>query len=874
MRLSFQKNILSFYKISLTLAVLLFPLANSDLFYVFIRKLYPARALLVVVIFVSALALFRKVYRKRSIQFIIEEIKKDRMLFLLLLLFVVRSASIINTLNLTASLLLLAFFASMISLYVILKYIFNSEPRFFGRLYGIHLYVLSGIGLFGLLQALILPFVKLPGVLLGGTFLRVPATFYDANHLPAYLLTGLPAILIVGWNYRSLRRQNLLLILTGILCIVVFLSFSRSGIAGLALSMGLIFVYCLYKGYWKKVGQMFSVLLLISFLVLISSRTQYSFTRRIFSSFSASEKSTVAHVALMYGELRLFLERPILGVGYGSFSEHFRRSTVGEEHAIIDPATQVRIPPHSLWLEALSETGIIGFTLYLSIILLVAESLFSGLKISRPKNERLYLLALLSGFIAINFSSIFYSYNLEFFWFYLFYCYLFGKASQNKPSVNINVNEERESLPWDIIKSSLWVVLPILFLLFIGLGNGFLGNEVTGQIAYISKYMLRRFEVGWPLFYIPSINDDFWFYRTPLYFWLGSIYMYLYYVTTFTGKFLSSFFGAASCFVLFLSIFFLYGRKSAYFGVMVLLASPLFLQIARGGGFGPVNLFFLLILANLFVFHRKNKLFLLFLVTIQAIFFMIDLWLALFVFIIEIFYLWCSKNSYLGRDNPFHKRITYLLIFIAFSFTPLIGWISFINNEFGWVYSSQLTLIPATGHSLFFSSVFWRFLSEWNFSIFPTFILVLSSLFAILITYIINRYYPVLFSGKFYKPTLVLLFLLALGNLNFFNEPINERRENMVRLIGERYRDDGRGDIPIFVRETDFGNILLYYSDIQIKKYPNDAWIEEEILGKQGEFSVIIDGESYRKIKRRLSGRNVGAIVLASSENLVLIKKW
>ncbi|MDP2933565.1 MAG: O-antigen ligase family protein, partial [bacterium] len=420
-----DKLLLRFYRLSLPLLVLLFPFANSDLFYLVIPKLYPARGFLIVLVAVSLLALFFQVSKKRNLNFIVAEIRADAFLKIVLGLFLVRVVSLIMSRNLTASLLLLAFFASMITMYVILKWVGQRDFNFINRLYYFHLAAVSLVGVYGLLQAVLLIFhYKLPGVLLGGTFLRVPGTFYDANHLPAYLLTGLPLILVLGWTVRRIIVRRLLLILSGLLGFVVLLSFSRSGFAGIALSFAVIFIYAAWRGYWQKVAQLSSLILVIGFIIFLSSRTQLSFANRLLSSFSGAEKSTVAHVALLYGEFKLFIDHPILGVGYGSFSEYFRSSDIGKEHAIVDPATQVRIPPHSLWLEALTETGIIGFALYLALMILVLESLYKALRKVQTKKSCLYLVALLAGFVGINFASIFYSYNLEFFWFFLIYAYL------------------------------------------------------------------------------------------------------------------------------------------------------------------------------------------------------------------------------------------------------------------------------------------------------------------------------------------------------------------------------------------------------------------------------------------------------------------
>src|SRR4030042_5342638 len=205
----------------LALFVLAFPLANQDLFAVYHSKLFPARIILLVLIAFSGLFLLlvgdRRKRAKRAILFL----RTDRPAQVLLGLWLVRVVSLINTLNLGASLNLLAFYTAMVALYFLLRFWVSSDGGGLRKLYYLHVVVAVFVAFYALLQ-LLLTFrgIRLPGVLVGGNYVRVPGTFYDANHLPAYLVTVIPFLLGLSWiakrKYQNLAAFVLTVILSGV----------------------------------------------------------------------------------------------------------------------------------------------------------------------------------------------------------------------------------------------------------------------------------------------------------------------------------------------------------------------------------------------------------------------------------------------------------------------------------------------------------------------------------------------------------------------------------------------------------------------------------------------------------------------------------
>lgn len=410
------------YRALLFLFVLFLPFANRTRFAIFIPKLFPSRTILVVLIALSV-PILTSLARKK-------EFWLDKCLLVLLGLFAVRALSIINSLNLVASLSVLAFFGSVVALYLILKHLAKTDRGYFTFLFQLYLAVVAVISLFGLVQYLLaLVGVILPGVLKGGNYFRIPATFYDANHLPPFISTGLFFFLGLSFLAKDTRRWWGLLLLSLILATVSILTFSRSGFLGLVTGC-LTFGFLSFRsGLGRKLLPIVGILaIFVAGVIYFSHQTHYSLVDRMFKSLTdPTEKSTVAHYSLLLGEWRLFLDHPILGVGYGGFSEAFRASKYSQEHTWIDPVKDIRLPAHSIWLETLTETGLTGFAFYFTFMLLTTQALFRGLSRAATARDKIYLAAFISGFFALLSGGIFYSYNLLFFWYFIFVGLIFSQ---------------------------------------------------------------------------------------------------------------------------------------------------------------------------------------------------------------------------------------------------------------------------------------------------------------------------------------------------------------------------------------------------------------------------------------------------------------
>lgn len=509
-------------------------------------------------------------------------IMADPLLILLTVLWLVRAVSIIQTKNLGASINLLVFYSSMVGFYMLLRQYFDLS------LYKIHTLTVTTIVLFGILEVLwALQKTAFPGVLLGGNYLRIPATFYDANHLPAYILTVLPFLLVLVWQANNLFKKSVLAFLLCLSTLLLLGTFSRSGMIGFTVAFFIFFVLLVIFKYYKKALSMAAIALVVVIAGILTSQTEYSLFKRLGSVLNPAEKSTTAHETLLLGEWNLFIEHPILGVGYGSFSEAFRDSDWGKAHLYVDPTQNIRLPAHSIWLETLTETGILGFVPYAALMFLVLLTVSRALRKVEVKSVRLYLSALVSGLVGILAAGMFYSYNLEFFWFYLFFVYLFSvwviNSSEKAVSIDVDIGsdqDQKEKVDWLELGIVLFLVVFSGFILFYKLGERGLLDWDEAIYAGVSKNIIKFKD---PLT-LRWVDNVYWFEKPPLYMWLSSIMIFFFGVTAFAARFWSAFFGVWGIIVTYFFGKTLFKRKlPAFLAAVMLATTTVYLYYSRNG---------------------------------------------------------------------------------------------------------------------------------------------------------------------------------------------------------------------------------------------------------------------------------------------------
>lgn len=838
-------SLLNLFKIGLVFFVFFIPLQNRDLFSFFGTRLFPARVILLGLIFLFSFYLVINWIRiepfREKILVLPRVIFRDTVLRFLLILWLIRLVSLKNSLDLRSSLSLFLFYTSMIALYAILNFIRRNDFRFIDRLYKLHLVCLVVIGLFAILQALLtLAGVRLPGVLSGSTFIRVPGTFYDANHLPPYILTGLPVIFVLSFFEKNVGMRTIYYIISAALSVAILLTFSRSGLLSLSVIFVIFFWYFIRNRYWKKLSFLLVILFLIATLVFVSSRTTLSLVKRAVSILDINDRSTVAHGILLYGGFKVWQSSPIFGVGYGGFDNAFKKTELGREHSYFDPAKDVRLPIHSLWLEALAETGILGFSAYLMLMLSITGFLVKAFNVAKNKKDNLIITALFSSFIGILTGGIFYSYNLEFFWFFifitLFHCQIVLDERRKEAETEIYEPEERinftEIFPFLLIAA---VALPLLIY---NLSFPLLDGGREGFFAVISKMIRRTGGMGWPLWWIPKVGEDLYFVKPPLFFYLNAFIIFLYDIITASVRFWSAFFSFLSLIILYVTVRLFSTRKRAILAAFSLLALPGFLVVCRRGTFDSAVVFLSVLISLSFILSLKRSFYFVF-----------------FGFSLSLAFLLDQSAGF------FFSLLSLLVILVDISFRN-----GFKRYRTGWLLTVPLIVLLLNGPWIVyaqknFDGEFLRQYFSPNLKdLFYIFMLSLFPLMAFSVSGVLNRFRLIIL--VWFLSTLALIEVLLIPQSG---------NKILVDLINKRLDTDRRGTIPL-VMTVNKSYDLLYYSEVPII-FTGDQSSWPYFIDKRAYF-VILDGKDFTEMRNKLIENNISTRVISSEKNLLLVQKY
>lgn len=199
-----------------------------------------------------------------------------------------------------------------------------------------------------------------------------------------------------------------------LLMLGVILSFSRAAWVSLFLSSALITWIVFFKRY--RVKTVIASLIGFVVLIMIVSRSVNSEQKSLSRSNTGNWLEHISSIANVQNNVsnlermnrwrcayRMFLDRPFLGFGAGSFPKAFLPYQKQEEMTRISVTTPGPHPPgrggsaHSEYLRAMAEMGLPGFLLFLGIVL---STFYTGLRIyftSAHSSHRIYALGIIFG---------------------------------------------------------------------------------------------------------------------------------------------------------------------------------------------------------------------------------------------------------------------------------------------------------------------------------------------------------------------------------------------------------------------------------------------------------------------------------------------
>jgi len=420
--------------------IALFPFNDKEYFNLGAWNISPSRVALAGILVGAGLRLLVSWGRERAtVSLKIREFFRDPVLLLLLVLWGVRLVSITNSLNLGASLALLGFFSAVVGLYVVLKWCRQRYgDKFLLSLFRFHVGIVALSGLWSLVQYVTYKMVgiNLPGAVWPTEYqpLRVGSLFWDINHYSAYLTTVLPILGLLAVERQvtaGFKSAAWLWVFFAYELLILVMTLSRSGWGAVGLAFCLALVFLLTRRETRRVGAfLFKILLgILLFAILGSIFWRLPILERLTTFVDIYNNDSIkSHLSVLRGVWLLFKKSPLIGVGYGSFSEHFGLTAEASYFFSKDPVDYVRIPAHSVWGEVLSETGICGILIYLSLVVVILRPI-----LRRFVQQGKYSLLLLGAFcsiVGLLFSGIFYSYNLIFFWFFIFLAYQLASTGE------------------------------------------------------------------------------------------------------------------------------------------------------------------------------------------------------------------------------------------------------------------------------------------------------------------------------------------------------------------------------------------------------------------------------------------------------------
>ncbi|MFV2067425.1 MAG: O-antigen ligase family protein [Pirellulales bacterium] len=172
--------------------------------------------------------------------------------------------------------------------------------------------------------------------------------------------------MLSAWQLRSYVGRATQLVLWAsypLLLTAIFFTYTRA--TWLAVAAGLLVLLCFeLKGIWRTVilgGGVMAVL-----VIAVAFGSQLMALKRD-SSAADSRNSVYQRASFAYVSWRMFLDRPLLGVGLGNFSQA-KLPYLADRSVAIRLESIRSLEHHNTFLSLLTESGIVGLSLFLAVL--------------------------------------------------------------------------------------------------------------------------------------------------------------------------------------------------------------------------------------------------------------------------------------------------------------------------------------------------------------------------------------------------------------------------------------------------------------------------------------------------------------------------
>lgn len=219
--------------------------------------------------------------------------------------------------------------------------------------------------------------VQMEKVFGSSTTARLSGPINAPNLWGQILVAVIPLVVYRILHERHRMVRLICVVILGLMLAVVFNTYSRGAYLGLAIIFILIFLE-------KRLDPMvmFGGVTLIAILVLVLP-SNYTERFRSLSALSPASEYGIYQDSSLRGRsseiltgLRMFYEHPLLGVGAGNYRNNYQKYTqlIGLEFR------SEQRDPHSLYVQLLSETGIVGTIAFLGLAITLLGGLSKSIK--------------------------------------------------------------------------------------------------------------------------------------------------------------------------------------------------------------------------------------------------------------------------------------------------------------------------------------------------------------------------------------------------------------------------------------------------------------------------------------------------------------
>lgn len=234
---------------------------------------------------------------------------------------------------------------------------------------------------------------------------RLFSSFLDPNFAAAFLTISFIFLIYMSSYFLNSRKFlffSFIIFLSLVNFIEIFLTYSRSGLIMLAVSL---LTYLVISNN-KKIILIAIVLLVIS--VIISPRSFSTEGTNIFRIASSEARLQSASIAVS-----IIQKNPLLGVGFNSY--RYAQNKYGFLNGLNWETTHSGAGTDNSFLYVLATTGVIGFAAY---IYLIYKILNLGRIYMKNKKISLLLISIMLGVLvdSLFVNSLFYVYIMEFVW--------------------------------------------------------------------------------------------------------------------------------------------------------------------------------------------------------------------------------------------------------------------------------------------------------------------------------------------------------------------------------------------------------------------------------------------------------------------------